>query len=370
MANKERIANEFMELVKIDSLSLCEREVADILVKKLKEIGLSVTEDDTGKKIGGNAGNVIGILEGNKKLPGILLMAHMDTVGPGKSKEPIREGDIIKTNGTTILGGDDLAGVVCVLEALREIVSESVKHGDIYVAFTVAEEIGLLGVSNLDLEKINAKYGFVFDEGGKIGTVAVSAPSQNTINMTFYGKAAHAGIEPENGINAIQIASKAILDMKLGRIDEMTTANVGTISGGLASNIVCERVEIKSEARSRNEKKLIEQTEFMKKCAQNAAEEFGGRVEFNIFEEYKAFIIKEKEEIISVVKTAADRAGVELVPEVTGGGSDTNILNVKGIKSVNVSVGMQKIHSTEEIIDINDLLKATEFLKEIIIAVE
>lgn len=366
MIIRDRLVKEFIELVSIDSISLDERKMADSIKSRLEAMGIDVVEDDAGSRIGGNCGNLICSLKGNPgKLP-ILLMAHMDTVVPGKGKKPIVKGDKITSDGTTILGGDDIAGVAIILEVLRVIKENSINHGDIQVVFTVAEEVGLLGAKNLDYGRINARYGFVLDGGGDIGTVAIKAPSQNNMEVKIYGKAAHAGVEPEKGISAIEIAAEAISGMKLGRIDDETTANIGIIHGGKATNIVCDTVEIKAEARSRNEEKLKQQTDHMRECFENAATRRGGKVDFKIFKEYPSYNINERDEIIEILNAAARSAGIELKLEGTGGGSDTNIVNSKGIKAVDLSVGMNKVHSVEEEISINDMVKAASFVLEII----
>lgn len=336
--------------------------MADALKSKLTEMDLAVYEDDAGMKIGGDAGNLICNVLGDTDIPSILLMAHMDTVTPGLGKNPVIEGDIIKSDGKTILGGDDVAGIVIILETVRILKEENIKHGDIQIVFSVAEESGLWGAKNLDYSKINAKFGFVLDSGGQIGTVAVTAPTQNRISAVVRGKAAHAGIEPEKGVSAIQIASKAISNMKLGRIDNETTANIGIIQGGLATNIISDLVEIKAEARSRDTQKLQEQTEHMKECFEEAAKELGGSIEFASELMYPAFNINESETIINILKKASKKVGIDLVLEATGGGSDTNIINDKGIQAVDLSVGMENPHSVEEQINIEDMLKTVQFL--------
>ncbi len=366
MVNKERMAKEFMELVRIDSLTFNERKMADKLKALLESYGYSPWEDDAGCKVRGNAGNIICTIKGEKDVPAVLLMAHMDTVSPGTNKNPVMEGDIIKTDGNTVLGADDAAGIECILEAVRVLKEDGIKHGDIQIVFTIAEEGGLNGAKALDYSKIYARYGIVLDEGGPIGRVAVSAPSQNKIDIVVKGKAAHAGVEPEKGISAIQIAAEAISGMKLGRIDPETTANIGVISGGYATNIVCDRVELKAECRSRDKAKLEAQTAHMKECFEQAASKLGGSVEFKSELMYPAFNISAEDEIISILKDAAEEAGVELKLDATGGGSDTNILNGKGIQSVNISVGMEKAHSVEEQIRVDDMVKAVRFLLAII----
>lgn len=366
MVNKERMVNEFLQLVRIDSLSGLERQMADALKKKLSAMGYEPVEDDAGKKTGGNAGNIICNVKGRKEVPAVLLMAHMDTVVPGIGKNPILEDGYIKTDGTTILGGDDAIGLECILEALRILKENNIEHGDIQIAFTIGEEVGLLGAKNLDYSKIHSKYGIVLDGGVPIGSVSVKAPTQNKINVIIKGRAAHAGMEPEKGVNAIQIACEAISQMRLGRIDSETTANIGVIKGGLATNIICDKVEIEAEARSRNTNKLDIQTAHMKECFDRAAALFGGSVEFEASLEYEAFDVPEYSEIIIILKKAATAVGIDFISKATGGGSDTNVINGKGIQAVDISIGMDKVHSVEERVLVDDMVKAAGFLVSII----
>lgn len=366
MVNRERLVKEFLELTAIDSLTKKERKMADALKAKLEGMGYEVFEDDAGKKIGGEAGNIICTVKGTKNVPAIMFTAHMDTVEPGIGKKAVVDGDMIRTDGTTILGGDDVSGIVSILEALRVVKEKEIEHGDIQVVFTISEEGGLYGAKYLDYSRIYAKYGFVMDGDGPIGTVSVKAPSQDKILVTVEGKASHAGVAPEKGVDAIRIAASAISGMKLGRIDYETTANVGVINGGRETNIVCDRVELKAEARSRDDRKLDDQTRHMRERFEQAASEFGGKVDFRAERMYKSFNITKDAPIMGILERAAENAGISLIAEETGGGSDTNIFNEKGIESVAVSSGMQKVHSTEECISINDMVKAAEFVVSII----
>lgn len=366
MVNRNRMVDEFVELVRIDSLSLKERQMCDTLKRKLTELGYQPVEDDAGQKLGGQCGNIICTVKGSRDVPAVLITAHMDTVVPGIGKTPVIEGDIIKSDGTTILGGDDAAGIAVILETLKVIKEQGVSHGDIQIAFTIGEEMGLLGAKNLDYSRIYAKYGFILDSDGRIGCAAVKAPSQNKIHAVIKGKAAHAGMEPENGVSAFSIMADAISSMKLGRIDEETTANIGTVHGGVATNIVCDRVEIDGEARSRDESKLQAQTEHMRQCFVKAAEKWGGKVEFISEIEYPAFNISRESEIIRILESAAAESGFAFEAVTTGGGSDTNIINSKGIQAVDLSVGMTKVHSVDEQISITDMENAVLFLISIL----
>jgi len=370
LVNRDRMLNEFMQLVRIDSISRDERKMADTLKGKLEGMGLTAVEDNAGVKIGGNAGNIICTVKGDKNVPAVLLMAHMDTVVPGIGKKPVMEDGYIKSDGTTVLGGDDAIGIECILEALRVLKEENISHGDIQITFTVAEEGGLYGSKNLDYSLIYAKYGIVLDGGGSIGSVAVKAPSQYKVDVIVNGKASHAGVAPEKGISAIQVAAEAISKMKLGRIDSETTANIGIISGGHATNIVCDRVEIKAEARSRDRQKLDKQALHMKECFQKAVELCGGSIEFKTEIEYLSYDIPKDSDIIKMLDKASKVAGVELLLEETGGGSDTNIINGKGIQAVDISVGMDCVHTVEEKVFIDDMVKAAGFLVAIISGME
>ncbi|MGI6623725.1 MAG: M20/M25/M40 family metallo-hydrolase [Clostridiaceae bacterium] len=367
MINRQRLVDEFISLVKIDSLSKQERKMADALLEKLKDMGYEPYEDETGSKIGGNAGNVICHIKGEKAKPALLLMAHMDTVVPGISKNPSIEGDIIKTDGTTVLGGDDLAGIAVILETVKSLKEDGTPFGDLYVAFTVCEEGGLYGARNLDLSKLPVSYAFILDEGGPIGQIAVKAPFYNRFEVIFQGRAAHAGLEPEKGLSAIMLASKAISDMpNFGRIDEESTSNIGTIKGGEVRNIVCESCKIEGEVRSLSEEKINRYTDEILDHFKTVTESMGGTVQINMERMYPGFNISETDDIISLLKEASKDSGIPLKLHATGGGSDTNIINGAGIPAVNISVGMENVHSKNEIIRISNLEKACHFLTAII----
>jgi tripeptide aminopeptidase len=366
MVDGKRVIDEFMELVQIDSFSKNERLMVDALKKKLDEMNAEYYEDDAGSKYGGNAGNLVCCIKGNKKAPVLLFSAHTDTVTPGIGKKPVLENGVIKSNGNTILGADDVSGIVCMLEAIRTLKDEEESHGDVWFAFTMGEEEGLYGSKALDLSKINADYGIVLDSGIDIGTFIISAPSHYHIEIIIKGKAAHAGIEPEKGINAIFVASKAIADMELGRIDSETTANVGIIHGGSATNIICDEVKIEAEIRSRNQEKMDKCLAQIKKCVEDAANAAGAEFQYNYEMEYKTFDIDKNCDIIYMLDKATTALGLKFELKTSGGGSDTNIFNEKGLVSVNMNVGMNKPHTLYENILADDLVKAAELVVSII----
>lgn len=276
MINRERLLTEFFELIRIDSPTKDERQIADFLKDRLKSLSMEVTEDKAGSVIGGNCGNVFAYLKGKlPKAPILLLSAHMDTVKPCLNIEPVLHEGLITSAGPTILGADDKSGISPILEALRTIQEQNIPHGDIQVILCVAEEGGVNGSKNLDRTLLQADLGYVLDSGGKPGKIILEAPGQDRIKVTIKGRASHAGVAPEDGISSIVAAAKAITSLKTGRIDEETTSNIGTIKGGLATNIVADRVEITCEARSRNLGKMESQTAQMCETFKRCAEEMG-----------------------------------------------------------------------------------------------
>jgi tripeptide aminopeptidase len=367
MINEKRLVECFMELVRIDSISREERDLADFLIEKLECLGLEVIVDQAGEEIKANTGNIIARLNGNiKEAVPIMFAAHMDTVVPGKDINPLLKGEKIVSTGKTVLGADDKAGIAALLEALHLIKENNISCGDIEIVFTVCEEVGLLGAKNLDISHLNSQMGFVLDAGGQVGHIITTAPSQNSMELNIYGKSAHAGANPEEGINAIQVAGFALSRMKLGRIDEETTANIGIISGGRATNIVPDEVTLKGEVRSRNEEKLEKYTEKLKKITEDTAQEFKAKADIKIDRKYYCYNLSPHDRVVKIAVKAAEGIGLQLLLCPSGGGSDANIFNKKGIPSVNLAVGMEKAHTVEEYIPIEELKKSAEYILSII----
>ncbi|WP_088224961.1 M20/M25/M40 family metallo-hydrolase [Desulfosporosinus sp. FKB] len=367
MPNRQRLIAEFLELVKIESPTRQERKIADILKERLSGLGLEVSEDQAGEAIGGNCGNILGYLKGNlPEAPTLLLSAHMDTVQPCQNIEPLQKEGIIGSAGATILGADDKSGLVPILEALRVIKEENLPHGDIQVIFNIAEEGGLNGSKNLDASNLKADLGFVLDSGGTPGKIILEAPGQDRINVSIKGRASHAGIVPEEGINAILAASKAIAKISWGRLDGETTSNVGTIQGGIATNIVAENAEVVCESRSRDLNKLERLTAEICAIFQNSAKEMGAESEIKVQRLYTPFKLAKESAIAVLAAKAAEAAG--LTPEfiATGGGSDANNYNNYGVPCLVLSTGMEKLHTTDEYIREEDLVRTTCFVLEII----
>ncbi len=365
--NKDRLIEEFLELVQVDSETKNEATIAGVLTKKFEDLGLEVFEDDAKDKTGHGAGNLICNLKGTKEgADTIYFTSHMDTVVPGNQVKPIIEGDYIVTDGTTILGADDKAGLAAILEAIRLIKEQHVEHGDLQFIITVGEESGLVGAKALDPSHLKAKYGYAIDSNGEVGNIIVAAPTQAKINATVKGRTAHAGLAPEKGVSAITLASKAIAKMPLGRIDEETTANIGRFEGGKQTNIVCDHVEILAEARSLVPDKMNAQVEKMKQAFIQTAEEMGGEVELQVDIMYPGFKQQEGDHVVEVARTAAKQIGRESKLLTSGGGSDANIIAGHNIPTVNLAVGYEEIHTTNERMPVGELVKIAEFVTAII----
>lgn len=373
MIQQNRLVEQFMELVRIDSETRHEQEISKALQKLFGELGLSVFEDDTAAVTGHGSGNLIFTLEaseGQTHTPTVLFTCHMDTVTPGKSIKPRLDDDgYIRSDGTTILGSDDKAGVAALIEAIRVLQEQKVPHGKLLFVITAGEESGLLGsraMAKNRPEQLEAAFGYAIDSNGKVGAIAVAAPTQARIQITIKGRSAHAGVNPEDGVSAIQVASKAISRMPLGRIDFETTANIGSFAGGGATNIVCERVDIAAEARSLVQEKLDRQLAAMKQACESAASEMGAKVEFISEIIYPAYKYDETAPVVKLAMKAIESIGRTPSTFHTGGGSDANMFNGMGIPTVNLAVGYENIHTTEEQMPVSELVKVAELVVAIV----
>ncbi|MBH0229796.1 M20/M25/M40 family metallo-hydrolase [Halobacillus yeomjeoni] len=365
--NKDRLLDEFLELVQIDSETGEEAEIAGILKRKFEDLGVEVVEDDAKNITGHGANNLICTLKGTKEgVDTIYFTSHMDTVVPGKGVSPSIQDGYVITDGTTILGADDKTGLAAIFEAVRSLKENDVEHGDIQFVITVGEESGLVGAKALDASMLKAKYGYALDSDGQVGNIIVAAPTQAKINAIVKGKTAHAGVAPEKGVSAITLASRAIAKMPLGRIDDETTANIGSFEGGQKTNIVCDHVEILAEARSLVPEKMEEQVEKMKKAFIETAEEMGGEVELDVQVMYPGFKQQAGDQVVEVARTAAAKIGRESELLTSGGGSDANIIAGHGVPTVNLAVGYEEIHTTNERMPVAELEKTAELVAAII----
>ena len=365
---RKRIIDEFVEIVSMDSESFHERQAADLLTKKLKELGFEVSEDNAGSHYGGNAGNIYGFLKGNADKESILFSSHLDTVTPGKGKKAIiHDNGIITSDGSTVLGSDDAAGLVEILGGIRSVIESGAPHGDIEVLFPIAEEVYLKGTNKFDFNKIKSRIAYVLDVSGDIGCAAVKAPSLISFNVTVKGRAAHAGFSPESGINAIAIAAKAVADLEQGRIDDETTFNIGTISGGTATNIVSEICTIKGEVRSFNHSKALDQIEKLKSSFSNAVTHQDATFTLNTSVDLIAYELEENSPVIEKFLNACHGIGIEGKLISTFGGSDNHNFMKNGINGTVISCGMYNVHSVNEYTKVDELIKGSKLVEHLIL---
>lgn len=367
MVNHNRILKNFDELITIDAPSFGERQIADVLKIKLKEMGFVVKEDQAGKSYGGNAGNIYGFLKGTGKGAGILLSAHMDTVEPSIGKRAVFHDDgTITSQGDTVLGADDVAGLVEILEGIRSVQDEKVPYRDIEVLFPIAEERYIKGTNQFDFTQVRAKEGYVLDMSGEIGSAALKAPSLISFEITIHGKAAHAGFSPETGIHAIQIMSQAVNKIKQGHVDSQSTLNIGTISGGTATNIVPAVCCCTGEIRSFDHNRAIELLLSVESTVQETAAKAGTTYEVKSDIHLYAYEVAKDEMVVKRFENACRKLQIEPKLVKTFGGSDNHNFVRNGIKGMVLSCGMEKVHSVKEYTTVKELVKGAKLVAELI----
>jgi tripeptide aminopeptidase len=372
--NRERLADTFTELCEIDSPSFEERDIADFLTRLMTDLGAeSVVEDESAEKTGSNSGNLLVRFPGTIEKEPIFFACHMDTVKPGRGVKVFRTGDIFTSRGNTILGGDDKSGIAALIEMIRVLRTDRLPHGPIEIIFTTCEEVGLLGAKNFNPELVQAKIGYALDSTG-IDRVIVGAPAANRLKIKVHGIAAHAGLNPEQGVSAFCLAAHAIADLRLGRLDEQSTANFGLIHGGVAVNIIPDLITIEGEVRSHSPAKLQEHTHKIESTFRKVVTDWsihmeGTRqpsAEIEVETNYPAMRLSDHETVVDRVKQAADILEREVVFEIAGGGSDANIFNSYGLRTAIIATGMDKVHTTNECLDLRDLTRLTELLLAIV----
>jgi tripeptide aminopeptidase len=345
----------FLELAAIPSPPGEERAVADVVLRYLRGLGLEPDEDETGPSIGSSMGNVYARLEPTCPGTPLFFCAHLDTVPPSGELRPVLEDGVIRNAGGTILGADDKAAVVAMLEGVRRVLGENLPHAGIELLFTAKEEVGLLGAAAFDLERLQARTGYVYDQGGPIGEIVLGAPWSRSFEVRFRGRASHSGMFPEEGRSAIQAAARAIADLRLGRVDDETTANVGVIAGGTAGNIVPERCTFLAEARCHDEAKLGEVVQEMLDAFSFAATSSDCEVETQMRKSYAGYRLRRDEEAVRLAARALERCGRAVTYTLSGGAADANVFNQNGLRCVNLANAMADIHTAEERIAVADL---------------
>jgi len=375
MVNVERLCAEFSRQAAIASPSYHEGEISRYLARRLRELGAEVSFDDAGTRVGGEVGNLIARFPASGKQGDPLLFSvHMDTVSPCRGVVPVLADGRFTSAGETILGADDKAGIAELFEALEVVREQQLPHVPLEVVVTICEEVGLVGAKQFDVGKVKARRGIALDTSG-VDRLIHRAPGANKLRIEVLGREAHAGIAPEKGVSAIEVVSRAIARMPLGRIDEQTTANVGTIHGGEATNIVARKVVVEGEARSHCAETLKQQTAAMLACFEQAADElsreldgehFRPQVKCEVLSDYPIMHVPLGAPVIGLVREACAGLGRSLEVAMAGGGSDANIFNRAGIETVILGTGMDKVHTVDETVSVADLARVSELLVEVI----
>ena len=375
MPDPERLSAEFSRLAAIASPSRREGEIARYLVERFTKLGAEVVFDDAEAAVGGESGNLIASFAGTgKEGPPLMLSVHMDTVEPADGVEPLLRDGVFTSAGNTILGSDDKSGIAEIIEALETVREEKIPHVPIEVVVTVCEEIGLQGAKHLDFSRLSSGRGLALDTSG-VDLLIHRAPCANKLRVEITGIEAHAGIAPEQGISAIEVAARGIAAMSLGRIDEETTANIGTIHGGQATNIVSRSVILEGEARSHDPAKLDRQTEHMIACFREAARQkeriIDGKprqalVRCDVSADYPRMAVAREAPVVALVEEATARLGRSVDVRAAGGGSDANVYNAHGIETVILGTGMTDVHTVNESVRVTDMVRVAELLVEII----
>ena len=366
--NENRMLNEFIELVSVPCPSKDEKAEAELIMRKLDELGIEYKMDNVNEKTGGNCGNIWAYIKGTvSDAPKLLFEAHMDSVAPTTGTKVVRKDGVLYSDGTTTLGGDDKVGVAGMLEAVRALKEDNVAHGDVQLLFTVSEEIGCLGVVHLDKSFIKADYGYCMDIGGAPGEITYAAPKLYDIYVTVKGKAAHAGIAPEEGVNAIMLAAEAMSKLPAyGRIDNETTFNIGMFNAGVGTNIVCPEAKFVIDMRSLNVAKLEELKDSTMKLIKETVEAGHGEVEFEVVEGCPAVELSQEHPCIQLAQKAAEKLGFPVEMKVTGGCSDGNYLCGYGLPCGLLATGMSNVHTTQEYLKEEDLYNTARWTYEII----
>ncbi|PID82966.1 MAG: peptidase M20 [Clostridiales bacterium] len=364
LVSKKVVVDRFLDMIKVHGPSKNEIKFAEYMIKQMESLGAEIYLDNGFETYGGNAPVIFAKFKGSLPGEGITFSVHMDVIEPHAGVEPIIEGDIIRTDGSTTLGGDDRGGCASVTEALRVIKANNIEHQDIYVIMSTCEEVGLLGAKSIDWDKVPehmmpSKKMLVVDNAGRAGLVAHTGPARYEFEITFKGKKAHAGVEPEKGINAIQLASIAVANMNIGRIDELTTSNIGNIITEGPLNVVPDECKVIGEIRGHDEDKISGILDTYKKSCEKAVDNLGGEFVFDIEQAFPALKPIDDLKFAKEICAVYDAIGVKSELEVIGGGTDGNIYSLKGFNPAIIGVGMYDAHTLSENLNTEDLYNTT-----------
>lgn len=360
------LVRHFTSLAVIDGVSLDERRIADHITALVKSCGGKVVEDGAAAVVNGNTGNLICFPPGyDAAKPAIALCAHLDTVQPTKNLRPVVTAERITSSGDTILGGDDREGLAAITYLLKHLPELGSPVRNFIMVFTVAEELGMYGANAVDLTPYNVTEAFIFDCSKRPGIYIKDSPGCLLFTAEFHGKASHAGVAPEEGLSAIGLAARAVASVRFGRIDAETTSNIGTITGGSATNVVADRCTVQGEIRSFTQERIDREYRLVQE-AFRAALNGEGSVTFTQAMDFHPYVLPPDSPVVRTAEAAIAAVGLTPTGIRYTGGSDANSYNAKGVPAVNLGTGAQKPHSHEEFVLIQDLITSTEIAREII----
>ena len=360
--NRERMLSRLIEMIQIDSVSFEEKAMSDYLEKYWIEKGLEVYRDNAGEKFGGNGSNILVHIPGTIAGEALCFNAHQDTVEPGRGIQPVLDGNLLRSSGNTILAADDKSGIAMLMEAYDVLQETGDLHREMYFLFTICEEQNMHGAKNFDYSKLPCKGIFSLDGAGSLGNMSIAGPAKDGIKVTFKGRKAHAGIEPEKGINAAVMLAKALSAVKFGRIDHETTSNVGRIAGGDMTNVVTDEAFFTAEVRSHSQEKLDREVNAIRQASLAAAAEMCGEAIIEVSHDYPAIKADFNSFIHQKLMEVYAKEGYEIKQVISGGGGDSNIFAGQGFQCTGISTGMKDVHSSSETLDLDVWMKALRIL--------
>ncbi len=367
---EEKMISDFLELTALPVHSRDERQIADAVKEKLEALGLTVSEEEGVKeKVGGNTGNIRAVLAGDDRFPAILFSAHLDRVQNNGHIQAVydEEEGCFRADGNTILAADDVAGICTILEALRQITASDKPHGMVEVALSVCEEAGVLGSRHFDFDSFRSRMAYVFDAPGRIGRLILQAPSKCKLTYKIHGKSAHAGNEPEKGINAVRAAATLIMELPDSRLTPCTTANISTVHGGGATtNVVCDYAEVLAEVRSTDQEEFLQTLKQCRQAAETVEKQYGVKIEYDENIMYHTFKVEPDAPVVQIAAKAMKKLGIEPVYDRGGGGMDGNHFNCHGIAAIGVAPGYSKNHTPNEYLYKDDFLTCGSLAAELV----
>ena len=364
---QERVVSTFLDLVQIDSPSTQEHEVAAYVKRWADRLGLACHEDGTASKVGGTSGNLLIQIPGlNSSGSPLMLSTHMDVVEPCRGVKPRILDGMIHSDGTTVLGADAKASLAAILDVVETVVEQRVAHPPLELVITVCEEMGLVGSSHFDVAALASTAGLVVDSQLPVGAVIAAAPTEYKFDAVIHGRPAHAGIEPEKGVSAAVIAAEAIHAIAWGRLDLETTANIGMIHGGTGTNVVMPKLHMQGETRSFNRQKIEERIVFMERTFRSSAQAHGATLEWTVRKSYEGYRFEASHPLVERIRRHVEALQLPFDFRASGGGSDANVFNARGLPTVVLGYGPKKIHTCEESMAVKDLQNLCTLLTRLI----